>query len=144
MQCLQDGDRLFVRLDKGSDLFGSLTELANSLKWTCAHISGIGALQNIELGFFELEKKDYKRQTFEKEAELLSLDGNLCIIDGKPFWHIHAVLGDSNFQCFGGHLFSAIVAVTCEINIRVFDNNQVTRQDEPNLRFKQLQFCPIN
>ena len=143
MQCLQDGERVFVRLDKGSDLFGSLTEVAASLKWRCAHISGIGALKDTELGFLDTTKKDYIRKVFPDDAELLSLDGNLSYLDDKPFWHIHAVLGDRNFQCFGGHLFQATVAVTAEINVRVFDQ-QVVRADEPSLGINQLQFCKLS
>lgn len=143
MQVLQDNDRLFVRLDRGVELFTELTKLATTLGWQSAHISGIGALEDTELGFFQLDKKDYKRKIFKKEAELLSMDGNLAMLDGKPFWHIHAVLGDENFQCFGGHLFKGTVAVTVEINVRVF-NQQVDRALDQELRFNQLQFCPIH
>lgn len=142
MQVLQDNDRLFVRLDRGTEIFSELTKIATSLEWRSAHISGIGALQDIELGYFKIDKKDYKRKVFAKEAELLSLDGNLAMLNGKPFWHIHAVLGDENFQCFGGHMFKATVAVTAEINVRVFDQS-VERVLNPDLKFNQLEFCPI-
>ncbi len=142
MQCLQDEDRYFVRLDRGDNLFEELIKISTSLKLASAHISGIGALKDIELGYFEVEKKEYLRKTFEKDSELLSLDGNIAQQNGKPVLHLHAVLGDENFQCFGGHLFNATVAVTAEINIRVF-NQEITRSLEPNMRFNQLQFCGV-
>lgn len=140
MDSRQDSHTLFVRLDRGEELFASLTKLAKEHGWKSAHVSGIGALEAIELGYFDLDKKDYKRKTFEKAAELISLEGNLCSLKEEPFFHLHAVLGDEHFQCFGGHLFSARVAVTAEINLRLFDHN-VQRELEPNLKFKQLQFC---
>ncbi len=142
MQCLQDEDRYFGSLDRGDNLFEALLKVASSLKLASAHISGIGALKDIELGYFDVDKKEYLRKTFEKDSELLSLDGNIAQQNDKPVLHLHAVLGDQNFQCFGGHLFNPTVAVTAEINIRVF-NQQVERSLEPNLRFNQLKFCTI-
>ena len=47
--------------------------------------------------------------------------------DGKPYFHIHTILGGPDYNCYGGHLFAAKVAVVCEINIRLF-NGEVSRE----------------
>ena len=43
--------------------------------------SGIGTADNVELGFFNLKDKEYKRCTFEGEYELTSLIGNVIFGD---------------------------------------------------------------
>jgi predicted DNA-binding protein with PD1-like motif len=140
MDAVRDGDRWFLRLDKDVDLFSTLEEWAAKEGLKSGHMSGIGALKDVELGFYHLADKHYDRKTFPNEAELLSLDGNLSFVDGKPFFHIHTVLGDEKFQAYGGHLFSAKVAVTCEINFRPFEAD-IVRTPNEEIGLNLLSFC---
>ena len=133
----------FIRIDKDEDLFLALEKYARQYELKSGHLSGVGALKDVELGFYHLDKKEYDRKFFPKEAELLSLEGNLTFLDGKPFFHIHAVLGDENFNAFGGHLFSAKVAVTCEVNFREFSQD-VTRKLNEEVALNTISFCKIN
>src|SRR5690606_9769502 len=94
MDILLEKDKAFVRLDKGANHFNSLISLANEYQWKGAHLSGIGALKEVELGYFDENIKDYHRKIFPKTYELLSLEGNLSFFDNQPFYHIHTVLGD--------------------------------------------------
>ena len=130
----------FIRIDKDQDLFTTLENWAIENKIKSGHLSGIGALKDVELGFYHLEQKYYDRKLFPKEAELLSLEGNLTYLEGKPYFHIHAVLGDEEFRAFGGHLFSAKVAVTCEVNFREFDH-ETSRIFNENIGLNHLNFC---
>ncbi len=84
MEYFKDNDRYFIRLDRGEDLFISLETFATREKLTSGHLSGIGALQDCELGFYHLHSKTYDRKMFSEEAELLSLDGNLSFLEEKP------------------------------------------------------------
>ncbi|NQY99806.1 MAG: DNA-binding protein [Bdellovibrionales bacterium] len=143
MQYFRDGSSYFIRIDKDEDLFKSLESFAEAEELKCGHLSGIGALKDCELGFYHLHEKTYDRKMFKDEAELLSLDGNLSIFDGKPFFHIHTVLGGPDFSCFGGHLFSAKVAVTCEVNFRPLDI-EMERQPNSDIGLNLLHFCNIN
>lgn len=142
MEAIQDRDIWFLRLDKDEDLFPTLEKWAAENNLKSGHLSGIGALKDVELGFYHLSSQHYDRKEFPNEAELLSLDGNLCIHEGKPFFHIHTVLGNENFQAFGGHLFSAKVAVTCEINFRPF-HAEITRLPNKEIGLNLLSFCKI-
>ena len=142
MNSANDEKNYFIRLDKDEDLFESLLKWAEEKKLKSGHLSGIGALKDVELGFYHLDKKEYDRKKFPKEAELLSLEGNLTSLNGKPFFHIHALLGDEDFRAFGGHLFSAKVAVTCEINFRVFDHI-CERKENKNIGLNLISFCGI-
>jgi len=142
MQYQKDNDRYFIRIDKDEDLFKSLETFAATEKLKAGHLSGIGALKNCELGFYHLDSKTYDRKMFESEAELLSLDGNLSSLDGHPFFHIHTVLGGEDFRCYGGHLFSATVAVTCEVNFRPLDI-EIERRPNQSIGLNLIHFCGI-
>ncbi len=142
MEAVKNGDVWFLRLDKDEDLFSTLEVWATENEMKSGHLSGIGALKDVELGFYHLAQKHYDRKMFPNEAELLSLDGNLCSMDGKPFFHIHTVLGNEKFEAFGGHLFSAKVAVTCEINFRPFQKD-ITRSPNEEIGLNLLNFCKI-
>jgi len=85
----------------------------------------------------------YDKKVFKDEMELISLHGNLSLVDGKPFVHIHVSLGDSEFKVWGGHLFNAKVAVTCEIFFRPFKAN-VYREFNPDIGLKHLCFIHKN
>ena len=94
-----------------------LTEMASTAELAGAHISGIGALKEIELGYYDLHHKTYDRKTFADDYELLSFTGNITLKDGEYYPHIHVALGGPDYQVIGGHLFSATVAVTAELVI---------------------------
>lgn len=140
---VKEGDKGWsVRLDLDDSLFASLEKIASENNWESGFIWGLGALKNCELGFYHLHQKTYDRRTFKDEAELLSLVGNLSQVDGKPFFHLHAVLGGSDFKCFGGHLFSADVAVTCELFFTEQDF-YATRVHNDAIGLKHLDFCGL-
>ncbi|MCB0407842.1 MAG: DNA-binding protein [Bdellovibrionales bacterium] len=143
MQYQKAENTYFIRIDKDEDLFHSLEEFAQQEGLRSGHLSGIGALKNCELGFYHLHTKTYDKKVFPHEAELLSLDGNLSFLNGKPYFHIHTVLGGPDFQCYGGHLFSAQVAVTCEINFRSF-NSEVIRIPNEKIGLNHLNFCGLS
>lgn len=142
MEYIKDKDRYFIRLERGENLFTSLETFATKEELTAGHLSGIGALQDCELGFYHLHSKTYDRKMFAAEAELLSLDGNLCFFEGKPFFHIHTVLGGPDFNCYGGHLFAANVAVTCEMNFRPMEA-EIIRKPNPEIGLNLIHFCGI-
>jgi hypothetical protein len=47
-------------------------------------------LSDVELQYYE--KGKYKTRRFKKPMELLSLQGNISLKEGKPFIHVHAAL----------------------------------------------------
>mgnify|MGYP003640388613 FL=1 len=142
MQAVKGEKGWSVRLDLDQPLFASLEKLASEHHWHSGFIWGLGALKNTELGFYHLDKKTYDRKVFAHEAELLSLTGNLASLDGKPFFHLHAVLGGPDFNCFGGHLFSADIAVTCELFF-CEQNIEAHRVQNDQIGLKHLDFCGI-
>lgn len=82
---------------------------------TAAYFTAVGAFRDVVLGYFERERKDYKRISLHEQVEVLSLVGNIALADGKPKLHAHVVIGRSDGSAHGGHLLEAHVWPTLEV-----------------------------
>ncbi len=142
MKYIKKDNKYLIRLFKDEDLITKLEEFASTENLKGGMLKGIGALKDVELGFYHLNEKHYDRKTFNDEYELLSLDGNLSFLNGKPFFHIHTVLGCADFSCVGGHLFSAKVAVTTELYFLPLDI-KVEREMDEEIGLNLLNLCGI-
>ena len=113
-----DGFNYLVRLDKGERLAESLQKFAAEAKLEGAWVSGLGGALQATLGFYDLDKKEYHWQEFDGLREVLSLNGNLAYDEEGTFvFHMHAVLGDRQFQTVGGHVKDLTVGATLELFI---------------------------
>jgi predicted DNA-binding protein with PD1-like motif len=126
MDRLHADDRWLLRLDRGEDVLAILRAFARSHAIGHASISGIGAIEAVTLGAYDLERREYLTRKLEGGFEVLSLSGNLAWIDDEPFPHIHVVLGDRNGECVGGHLFEGTVHITLELFVHP-SRERVTR-----------------
>jgi len=115
MQSKEKNNLIFVRLFPGEEVYECLKEVCKKHEIeTAVVLSGIGQLEEIELGYLK-EKGNYMPQKFEKPHELLSLSGNISNQDSKYVFHLHAVFGDEEKKAVGGHLIKGRVSVTGEI-----------------------------
>ena len=94
----------YIKLDKDDLLLESLTQYAKDNNIKTAEISFIGAVQNVNVMYFNQEKKEYDKHTFEGGHEVLNGLGNISILDRKPFVHVHMTVADKDGNAFGGHL----------------------------------------
>lgn len=114
MKWRRDGSRVFTRLEKGDEVHSSLVEIAEREKIAGGWLSGIGAASDVELGYYDLERKEYDRVRIDGDVEIVSASGTVGLVDGKPFVHLHAVVSDRNCATRGGHLFRAVTGATLE------------------------------
>ncbi|HEV8611798.1 MAG TPA: PPC domain-containing DNA-binding protein [Thermoanaerobaculia bacterium] len=134
MKWRRDGSRIFIRLEMGEEIHASLIEIAAKEGVSGGWLSGIGAASEAELGYYDLERKDYDRTKIEGDVEIVSASGSLGLVDGKPFVHLHAVVSDRHCATRGGHLFRAVTAATLEFVIFVAEAPiPRTRDDETEL-----------
>ena len=117
-QIADDPKTLVVILDTGDEILSSLKSVAQAEHLAGSSFKAIGALSDVELGWFNWESKEYQTAVKLKEqVELLSLIGDIALKDGKPQVHAHLVIGRKDGTAHGGHLVSATVRPTCEIVI---------------------------
>lgn len=114
-------DNLIVRLEIGEDVVESLLKIGEDYDVKFAEITGIGASDSIEIGYYNVNTKEYKSKEFTGDLEITSLMGNLSRQIGKPYLHLHINFSDDKLNVYGGHLNKAIISATCEIVIRKLD-----------------------
>jgi predicted DNA-binding protein with PD1-like motif len=100
---------------KGAEVMAGLLQFAREHRLVGGSLSGIGAVSDADLAFFDRQKKEYLHIPVPRQAEVLALTGNLALRDEQPFFHIHAVLGLPDGSTRGGHLFEAHVWPTLEV-----------------------------
>jgi uncharacterized protein len=109
------GSTYVVRLEPDERIVETLTGLCEREGIGAGYFHGLGAVSRAELGHFEPAAGDYIWMELEGPWEIVSLYGNVAVLDGQPFVHAHAVLSDRSFAVRGGHLREAVVSATCEI-----------------------------
>jgi len=122
MKFRKENNLYFISLDPGDMINSSFEKLAEIEKLNSAWIQGIGAVTNLEMGYYELISKSYIRKKFNDDYELTSLSGNITIKDGKLFSHTHINFSDSKFNVFGGHLFEGEISAAGEFIMTVGEN----------------------
>jgi len=127
---------LLVVLEPGDELHESVLAAAAEHGIEGGGISGIGAVDELELGFFCLPDNVYTRRVIHDELEVVALNGNLAMKDGKPFLHAHGVFTGRDFSAVGGHVFSARVSITLEIVILA--TSRMTRLPNPQFGLTKL------
>ena len=118
-----------VILETGDEVVECLTRFAREQRLDAAQLTAIGAFSSVTLGYFELDKRDYKRIAFEEQLELLSLIADVALEDGKPRLHAHVVLGRADASTLGGHLLEARVRPTLEAIVTESPSWLVRRHD---------------
>ena len=105
-----------VILESGEDAFEALTKFANDAGLTGASLTAIGAFEKATVGWFDFEKKTYKKIEVAQQCEVLSAIGDVAVgDDGKASLHVHVVLGLSDGTTRGGHLLEGKVRPTLEV-----------------------------
>lgn len=113
-----DGFNYLIRLDKGEKLLESIEKFAGETKIEGAWVSGLGAVLEVTLRIYDLDKREYHSQTFKGVREAVSLTGNIAFDeDGKMVLHMHGVFGDEKYQTIGGHVQDFTTAATIELFI---------------------------
>ena len=103
-------------LKSGEEAFATLTKFATDAGITAASLTAIGAFEKATVGWFDFEKKTYKKIDIAEQCEVLSAIGDIAVgDDGKASLHVHVVLGLSDGTTRGGHLLEGRVRPTLEV-----------------------------
>jgi predicted DNA-binding protein with PD1-like motif len=111
------GDDYCLRLPKGA-MFMEYMD-----KWAMKHpaqsfaATVIGVARDAELGFYDLDKRQYEWTKFDGMFEITGLVGNLAWLDGQPVWHVHGTFANRSSEVIGGHVRDFVVGTTCEVHL---------------------------
>lgn len=101
--------------DKGDEVMATLTDFAKREDVGAAHFTAIGAFSEVTLGYFDRERKDYRRIPVKEQVEVLSLVGDVALAETEPKIHAHVVIGKADGTAHGGHILDARVWPTLEL-----------------------------
>ncbi len=136
-----DGFNYLMRLDKGERLSEALEKFGLETNIQGAWVSGLGGAITATLGFYDLDKKEYDWRDYEGLREVVSLTGNLARDEkGEFVFHLHAVLGDREFNTVGGHLKDLTAGATLELFIhRAYQPTKRKMDESVGLKTLDLQ-----
>jgi predicted DNA-binding protein with PD1-like motif len=110
------GEKTFALVfDKDDDVLRELTAFARTQRLSASHFTAIGAFSDVTLGYFDRERKQYRKIFIGEQVEVLSLIGDVVLEDGEPKVHAHVVVGKADGTAHGGHLLQARVWPTLEL-----------------------------
>ncbi|RVU54786.1 PPC domain-containing DNA-binding protein [Anaerosphaera multitolerans] len=124
-------DKAVLRVDKGEEVIESIFKFIEENKITLANVSGIGASNNITVGLFNTETKEYNTADyFGEDFEITAFMGNITTKDGEYYVHMHITFSDENQNTFGGHLNKCIISGACEIFFDIIEGEVKRYFDE--------------
>lgn len=132
-------NHIVCRLDPKEEIITALKEIATKENIKLAMIQGLGAVNEVTVGVFEVAKKRYKANSFTGDFEIVSLTGTIDSMGGNYYSHFHISVGDEEGKVIGGHLNRAVVSATAEIIITVLDG-EVDRKFNEDIGLNLLHF----
>lgn len=104
---------------QGDEAFSGLLEFADKYHVTSAHFTAIGALDRATLGWFDPQRKMYKKIPVNGQHEVIGMSGDIALYQGKPVVHAHMVVGSPDGTVRAGHVLDAYVSPTLEVMVIV-------------------------
>jgi uncharacterized protein len=104
---------------QGDEAFSGLLDFAEKYQVTSAHFTAIGALDGATLGWFNPQRKMYKKIPINGQHEVIGMSGDIALYQGKPVVHTHMVVGEPDGTTRAGHVLAAHVSPTLEVMVTV-------------------------
>ena len=137
--CRQFGSRYIVSIADRVELMKTLDDFCTDRNIVLGAISGIGAVEEATLRFFDPSIKQYIDRTFQGQMEIVNLTGNISTMDGKLYLHVHVTLGSRDYRAIAGHLLRATIHGAGELMVETFPG-RVERSYAPGVGLNLYDF----
>ena len=138
------GETYYVRMDKGDEIISSILDVCGKEGISSAIFSGIGGCGAAEIQTFDPENNAYETRELSGMLELVSVNGSVATDDaGQLCQHTHAMFAykeDGEHAVAGGHLKSATVLITAEIELRPVTGGVIRRRFDPGIGLTRWDF----
>jgi predicted DNA-binding protein with PD1-like motif len=104
---------------QGDEVYSGLQEFAEKYHVTSAHFTAIGALDDATVGWFDPQRKMYKKIAINGQHELIGMSGDIALYQGRPVVHTHMVVGGPDGTTRAGHVLEAHASPTVEVMLTV-------------------------
>jgi predicted DNA-binding protein with PD1-like motif len=116
---------------QGDEAFSGLLEFAQKYHVTSAHFTAIGAVNGATLGWFDPQRKMYKKIPINGQHEVIGMSGDIALYQGKPVVHTHMIVGAPDGTTRAGHVLAAYVSPTLEVMVTV-DSVTMQKRFDPD------------
>lgn len=128
-----------VVFENDDEAIAGLNAFAASEALAASQITGIGAVREAVLGYFDWDRKSYRRIPVREQCEVVSLVGDVtCGPEGRQL-HLHVVLARADGAALGGHLLAAFVRPTLEV-IVTESPGYLQRRVDPETKIALIRF----
>lgn len=103
-----------IRLQRGEKIIKTLKNFCKEKDIYGGFFFGVGAMDQVEIAHYSLEKKKYSSKKLKKAFEVLNITGSIGR-EKDLIVHAHVTLGDNKMKVLGGHLVEGRVSGTMEL-----------------------------
>jgi predicted DNA-binding protein with PD1-like motif len=135
--------RYLLRLERGEEVMESLKAFVVREALPGGTIAGLGAADEMTVAFYDLAAKEYRPYLHAGRIEILSIAGNVAWRASEPVVHVHVTAAEEKKGVFGGHLVSARVAATVEIDVDP-RAERIERKLDPEIGLPLLDLPPYD
>jgi hypothetical protein len=119
-----------IILAKGDEVMSGLTDFARQNKVTSASFTAIGAFSHATVAWFHDARKEFRLIPIEQQVELVSMIGDIALVNDQPAVHTHVSVASSDGTVGGGHVINAFVFPTLELFMTVYPTPLHKESDE--------------
>src|SRR5258707_3839035 len=109
-----------IILAKGDEVMSGLTDFARQNKVASASFTAIGAFSHATVAWFDDARKEFRLIPIKQQVELVSMIGDIALVNDQPAVHTHVALASSDGTVRGGHVINAFVFPTLELFMTVY------------------------
>ena len=112
---LKDNNVYVLRVEKGKDVLEEVQKFCSENQITAGFFRAIGSAHEIVISWYNIDKKEYTDKHMQEALEIISLTGNIAMVDGQAYVHAHGCFSNEAMQTFSGHVKKLEVGATCEV-----------------------------
>lgn len=135
MRYIKFGETYYIRMDRGDEIISCLLDVCRKEGILSACYSGIGGCQSAEIQVFIPERGEFETENAKGTLELVSLLGSVISDEtDRLYHHTHALFSyliHGEHRSVSGHLKSAVVRYTAEIELRPVKGGVIRRKYDP-------------
>jgi uncharacterized protein len=111
-----------VHFSAGDELMSGMTEFAEKYNLKLSEVRGLGGISSAVVSAYDPEKGAFKRFNIDQKGELVSLQGEITVQNGKPQFHAHVVFVLVDGTVHGGHLVEAHINPIANLFVNEYDS----------------------
>src|SRR6267142_4714165 len=111
---------IIARLYAGEEIHASLKALARERAIPSAALTGLGAVSDVTLAFYDPARRVYLETRLTEDLEVATMTGNIAWAGDEPMIHLHGVVSRADCTTAAGHIMRGVVSATLEVMLTVY------------------------